>query len=68
MSTTARPSATITDDREDWPLRRHHVPVGTVIQVPDHKLKWDQGNPTGHYVIFLSTGNFVYCFVTGSGT
>lgn len=57
----------ITDDRDDEPLRRHHVPVGTEIQIPDHKLKYDNGNPTGHAVVFLNVNNEVYCFVQGSG-
>ncbi len=59
--------ATITDDREDAPLSRHHVPVGTEILIPDHKLKYDRGNPTGHAIIFLSINNETYCFVQGSG-
>jgi len=58
---------TITDDRDDEPLHRPHVDLGTVIEVPDNKLKWDAGNPTGHAVIFLSRNGFVYCFVQGSG-
>lgn len=74
-------SCTITDDREDKPLRRPHVEIGTVITVPNEKLKWDKGNPTGHAVIFLANrygaaggwggGNgdptYVLCFVQGSG-
>ena len=59
--------ATITDDRDDGPLGRHHVPIGTRIVVPAHKLKWDRGNPTGHTVIFLSIKNDVYCYVQGTG-
>ncbi len=59
--------ATITDDREDAPLGRPHVAVGTVIEVPDEKLKWDRSNPTGHAVIFLSMQGFVFCFVQGAG-
>src|SRR5690242_9328270 len=31
--------AVITDDREDAPLRRPHIPVGTRIVVPKEKLK-----------------------------
>lgn len=60
--------AIITDDRPDEPLRRRNVPVGTRIEVPPHKLKWDAGNPTGHVVIFLSRNLDVYCYVQGSGT
>lgn len=57
----------ITDDRADAPLGRPHVPVGTVVEIPDRKLKWDRGNPTGHAVVFLSVGGAVYCFVQGGG-
>lgn len=59
---------TITDDRPDEPLKRPHVDVGTEIEIPNHKLKWDRGNPTGHSVVFLSTHRFVFCFVQGSGS
>lgn len=59
--------ATITDDRDDAPLMRPHVPVGTVIEIPDTKLKWDRSNPTGHTVVFLSRAGYVFCFVQGSG-
>jgi len=30
------------------------IPNGTRISVPNSKIKWDQGNPTGHGFIFLS--------------
>lgn len=59
--------ATITDERDDAPLGRPHVPVGTKIVVPNNKLKWDRGNPTGHTVIFLSYSREVYCFVQNGG-
>jgi hypothetical protein len=58
---------TITDDRPDAPLKRPHVEVGTVIAIPNDKLKFDQGNPVGHAVVFLSTGRYVWCFVQGTG-
>ena len=65
--------AVITDARDDAPLQRPHVAIGTEILIPDHKYKWSDGNPTGHRVIFLSNpdddGNRdVYCFVDGTGT
>jgi hypothetical protein len=60
--------ATVTDDRDDGPLGRPHVPVGTVVEIPDVKLKWDRGNPTGHNILFLSSYRYPFCFVTGSGT
>lgn len=59
--------ATITDDRPDEPLGRPHLPSGTEIEIPNDKLKWDRGNPTGHSVLFVSKGLFVWCFVQGSG-
>jgi hypothetical protein len=60
--------ATVSDDRDDGPLGRPHVPVGTVVEIPDVKLKWDRGNPTGHNILFLSSYRYPFCFVTGSGT
>lgn len=59
--------AIITDDRPDEPLKRQHVPIGTRIVVPAHKIKWDKGNPTDHNVIFLSRNLDVYCFVQNGG-
>lgn len=59
--------ATITDDRPDAPLGRPHVENGTVIEIPNHKLKFDRGNPTGHGVVFLSREGFVFCYVQPGG-
>lgn len=59
--------AQITDDRDDAPLGRPHIEIGTEFEVPDAKLKWDRGNPTGHTIIFLSRAGYVFCFVQGSG-
>jgi hypothetical protein len=63
---------TITDDRDDEPLGRPHVEIGTQIHIPDHKLKWEQdgkpiGNPVGHSVVFLSYTRQVWCFVQAGG-
>lgn len=57
----------IEDPRADEPLHRPHRENGTEILIPDYKLKWDRGNPTGHPIVFLSGGGWVYCFVQGSG-
>lgn len=62
-----RTYAVITDDRDDAPLMRQHIDVGTEIYVPDSKLKYDQGNPTHHGVIFVSRGGLTYCFVMPGG-
>lgn len=59
--------AIITDDRPDEPLGRKHVPVGTKILVPSHKITWRRGNPTGHIVIFLRYDLEVYCYVQNGG-
>ena len=43
------------------------IPDGTRIPVPNQKLKWDNGNPTGHGIIFIGSGGQVYCYVTPGG-
>lgn len=58
---------TITDDRPNEPLRRTPVPIGTEIEIPDRKLNRDP-NPTGHAIVFLSSGGMVYCYVGNSGS
>ena len=31
-------------------------------------MKWDDGNPTGHGILFLQVGtNQVYCYITPGG-
>ena len=59
--------AIITDDREDTPLGRSHRELGERILVPNYKIKWDEGNPTGHGIIFLGTNGQVYCYVPPGG-
>jgi len=59
--------AVVTDDRPDSPLGRPHVPNGTEVEIPNHKLKWDKGNPTGHGVVFLGPNRYVFCFVQPGG-
>lgn len=59
--------AVVTDDRDDGPLKRPHIPNGTEIEVPDYKLKWDKGNPTGHGVLFMSYSKHVFCYVQPGG-
>src|ERR1700689_2873638 len=59
--------AIITDDRPDIPRRRPHVEIGTEVEIPDHKLKWDRSNPTGHGVVFLGRAGWVYCYVQPGG-
>ena len=59
--------AAITDDRPDEPRHRPHIAIGTEIEIPNNTLKWDRSNPTGHGVVFLSRGGFVYCYVQPGG-
>jgi hypothetical protein len=57
----------ITDDRPDEPLGRPHIQVGTEVEIPPHKLKFDRSNPTGHAVVFVTRSLYVMCFVQGGG-
>ena len=59
--------ARITDDRPDEPLGRPHIDNGTVFEVPQEKLKYSDGNPTGHGVLFVSTSGWTWCFVMPGG-
>ena len=43
------------------------IPAGTRIDVPNSKMKWDAGNPTGHGIIFLGQGLRPLCYVTPGG-
>jgi hypothetical protein len=52
--------AIITDGKGD-------IPNGTRIPVPNHKMKWDQGNPTGHGIIFIGPDSQIYCYVAPGG-
>ena len=52
--------AVITDGKGD-------IPNGTKIPVPNHKMKWDEGNPTGHGIIFIGIQGQVYCYVAPGG-
>jgi len=58
--------AVITDTRDDTPLGRRHIAPGTRIPVPNHRIKWDQGNPTGHGWIFIG-GDEVFCYLPPGG-
>ena len=58
--------AIVTDTREDTPLGRPHIDVGTRIPIPNHKIKWDKGNPTGHGWVFVGSGE-VLCYLPPGG-
>ncbi len=60
---------TISDDRVI--PKRTPRPVGMEIEIPDNKMldgHKTRGNPTGHSVVFLTSGFIpaVYCFVMGT--
>ena len=57
--------AIITDDRVI--PGRAQVPVGTRVPIPNHKLKYDAGNPTGHGVVFLGSNGQVFCYIAPGG-
>jgi hypothetical protein len=59
--------AVITDPRPDEPLHRRHIDIGTRIVVPKNKLKYDASNPTGHGIIFLGLGDYVFCYLPPVG-
>jgi hypothetical protein len=42
-------------------------PEGLRVPVPNHKMKWDEGNPTGHGIIFIGSTGQVFCYVTPGG-
>ena len=51
----------------DEPRGRPHVDIGTEIEIPNNKLKWDRANPTGHGIVFLSRSGYVFCYVQPGG-
>jgi hypothetical protein len=74
--------AIVTDERPDsWvdnsgiTHSRPHIPVGTQVIIPDAKIKWDKGNPSGHGLIFIGASYVstdgsvqnVYCYVPPGG-
>jgi hypothetical protein len=60
-------TCTIDDNRSDKRLSRRHVPNGTVVNIPQHKINKDP-NPTGSAVVWLSPADYVWCFVGISGS
>lgn len=43
------------------------IPNGKRINIPNAKIKWDKGNPTGHGWVFIGSAGQVYCYVTPGG-
>jgi hypothetical protein len=59
--------AIITDERDDEPLGRPHIENGRRFLVPNSKIKWDSGNPTGHGIIFIGHGLEIHCYLPPGG-
>jgi hypothetical protein len=67
--------AVITDPRDLTALGRPQLSIGTEFEVPQSKVKWGptdpdktpSKNPTGHTVVFISRGGYVFCYVPDSG-
>jgi hypothetical protein len=38
-----------------------YIEVGTEIEIPDSKVKWDKSSPTGHSIVFPPHG-YVFCY------
>jgi hypothetical protein len=49
------------------PNGRGIIADGTRIPVPSEKVKWDEGNPTGHGIIFIGSNGQVLCYVWPGG-
>jgi hypothetical protein len=35
--------------------------------IPNHKIKFNEGNPTGHGVLFIGASGGIYCYVPPGG-
>ncbi len=52
--------AIITKGHDDFP-------TGARISVPNDRMKWDSGNPTGHGIVFIGSDANVLCYVMPGG-
>ena len=60
--------AIITNGAGDPATGKSAIPNDTRILVPNNKMKWDEGNPTGHGIIFIGVATReVYCYITPGG-
>jgi len=46
---------------------RPHRDVGSRVVIPNHKIKFNEGNPTGHGVLFIGANGGIYCYVPPGG-
>lgn len=59
--------ATITDTRPNEPLMRRPIPVGKKYIIPQSKITYRYGNPTGHVIVFINAVDDVLCYVMNGG-
>ena len=59
--------AVITNGTGDERVGKPAIPNGTRFVVPNNKLKWDAGNPTGRGIIFIGRYERIYCYVVPGG-
>lgn len=62
--------AIVTDTRSDEFSNgafRPHIPPGTRVAVPNPKMKWDAGNPTGHGFLVIGSNGQLYCYIAPGG-
>lgn len=48
-------------------VQKPYIKEGTRINVPNSKMKWDKGNPTGHGIIFIGLQGQIYCYIAPGG-
>lgn len=61
--------AIVTDERDDAPLDRPHVPIGTRVEIPSHKFNDPRNdlNPTLHGIVFLNVLGEPLCYFNPPG-
>jgi hypothetical protein len=59
--------AIITNGAGDPGHGKPEIRNGARIPVPNHKMKWDEGNPTGHGILFIGINGVVFCYVAPGG-
>jgi hypothetical protein len=64
--------AIVTDGSGDPSHGRPDIPTGTRVPVPNDRMVWTQGNPTGHGIVFLrrdddQDGLYAICYIVPGG-
>jgi hypothetical protein len=53
--------------QRDGETDRPHIEARKRFIVPNSKIKWDSGNPTGHGIIFIGHGLEIHCYLPPGG-